>query len=274
MRQGRITKRLRTPILGAAAAVALLAGPVEAQYPVGFTPVDAPELGSTAALKLTEAGTGGHTVVGSAPLNGYYIGPYTAVTPSTGLGTPFTVYCVDFSNEIQVGKSWTANVTRLERDPADLSNTRLGLAGLSSVDALDRYSRAVLLAQAFDVVESRTAWSAVQEAIWRLVNPGDAYPSSLVTAAGTYVLDLVKSVDLSEAKYRSLLDGWLVLTVVCATGRGGAPIYSVGVQEFLAHGPALPPTPTVTPEPGTYVMLATGLLGVLLFRRRRRPDES
>ena len=48
-----------------------------------------------------------------------------------------------------------------------------------------------------------------------------------------------------------------------ATGVGRATAYEVTVRD------AMPGTPSVVPEPGTYLLMATGLCGLALVARRR-----
>lgn len=48
-----------------------------------------------------------------------------------------------------------------------------------------------------------------------------------------------------------------------ATGVGRATAYEVTVRD------AMPGTPTVVPEPGAYLLMVTGLVGLALVARRR-----
>src|SRR6266700_3504947 len=61
------------------------------------------------------------TGVNGAAAFGYYVGPYSG----TLSGTPATLYCVDFANEVSIGESWLANLTAIDGS-SDLSNTRYG----------------------------------------------------------------------------------------------------------------------------------------------------
>lgn len=161
---------------------------------------------------------------------GYYVGPYQATVLSQP-GTPtLDIYCVDFLHGISVGTVWTAGIRQLS---GDLTGTRGGNA------AYDKYLKAAWLASQYAVAPP-SEWKHIQATMWNLFAPSAPDPSS------NYWLTQ------ANANYQSgvLASQWYVVTDVA----------SPGTQEFLTY---------VTPEPSTYLLLATGLffLGFLYLRR-------
>jgi hypothetical protein len=212
--------------------------------------------------------TAGQNVV--AAWDNVYIGPYTADITSGDPTIPgITLYCVDFAHEVNYGQSWTANITNLGPDDADMSDTRLG------VGSVDTYRQAAFLASLFTSWTDYTSatyntaggpvaystkaavYSGIHAAIWSIMTAG--FPSiggvdnpTLAGQMASYFLGLVApdTFDYSE---------WSVVTDVVANGEVG------GTQEFVVRT-------TVTPEPRTYALLLTGLLlmvGVAKLQRRK-----
>jgi hypothetical protein len=224
------------------AGLAILGWSMPAAAQLGsWTPTQAGALGDTEQLKLVSAGG----VVSTFSSPSVYLGPYTATLTSDPTHSTFSIYCIDFLHEINVGDVWTANVSEISS--TGLSDTRLGNAGLT------QYQKAIWLATQFAANQTREAWSAIHDAIWYITTPGYALKTSSkgqswvnqVNAA--FALGTPTDVDFTQ---------WRVLT----------DTRTPGTQEFLV---STPPT-TVTPEPGTYLLMITGLVGVMIVTYRRR----
>lgn len=165
---------------------------------------------------------------------GYYVGPYQGIVQSQP-GTPtIDLYCVDFLHRISKGQVWTAYFSVLS---GSLAKTRGGDA------AYDLYLRAAWLVSQYGV-SSPTEWKNIQATIWNLFAPSAPDPATSQWKA------------LADANYSSVNPNyWYVVTDVNAQDPNSA-------QEFMTY---------VTPEPSTYLLLATGLafLGFLYVRRPR-----
>jgi hypothetical protein len=234
-----VTRELRRALVLTGLAVLGWSMPAAAQLG-SWTPTQAAELGSTEQLKLVSAGG----VVSTFSSPSVYLGPYTATLTSDPTHATFSIYCVDFLHDINVGDTWTANVSGISS--SGLSSTRLGNAGLT------QYQKAIWLATQFATNQTRDAWSAIHDAIWSITTPGYV----LKTSKGQSWVDQVNSAFTSGAPSSIDFTQWRVLT----------DTRSPGTQEFLV---STPPT-TVTPEPQTYLLMLTGLAGVLLVTYRRR----
>jgi hypothetical protein len=156
---------------------------------------------------------------------------------------------VDFNH---YAGSQTVNVTDigLGQSDAGLGATRLG----SSDGNLGRYRQAAYLASLFDSWESlgygadqRTVWSGIHSAIWSLM--------TLDPIGGTSYALRDQIIDDHGADGLAFSgDGWYLLS----------PDGNYNGQEMLIRGPA-----STVPEPSTYLLMATGLLLLAAFGRKR-----
>ncbi len=146
-------------------------------------------------------------------------------------GPPTWMVCDDFYDRIGVGDTWLANITQLSS--GDMSLTRFG--------DLEKYQQAAYLLLQTRITDP-SEWSNINWAIWMIFDPS-ADPGPYMPGV-EYWLNKAETVDLSTIDF----SGVRILT---PTGDRG--------QEFLF----------MTPEPGTMLLVGTGLLGFWARRRRR-----
>jgi hypothetical protein len=172
---------------------------------------------------------------------GYYVGPFSGTVTSNPTLPTISLFCVDILNSISWGQTWTANVTSLAS--ANLGNTRHGSA------KADAYKQAAWLTTQYSLTAT-TSWAGIQAAIWNLLNPGAPNGGS----AENYWLNQASAFAASSAYSTFDWSQFSILTPVGAAGlvKGG------GTQEFITNY-----SPTVTPEPATLVLLATGLVATI-----------
>jgi hypothetical protein len=164
-----------------------------------------------------------------ASQNGVYTYPYY-LTMNNDPSAP--MMCDDFYHHISVGDSWKANLTQLSS--GNMSLTRFG--------NLNEYEEAAyLLLQTADVDPSQ--WGNINWAIWKIFDP-NINPRSAYEAGVDYWLNKAETADLSKVNFSGV---W----IVTPTGDHG--------QEFLY----------ATPEPGTLLLLGTGLIGWCASRKRQ-----
>lgn len=196
----------------------------------------------TTAIPGTFAGAPGTTMVG----------PFQMTFGGIFGSAVHDIVCVDLNNSFSDGQSYVANLTLLSSSDGDFTTrTRQGMYYGNGYSSQYVYLKMAWLAE--HLYSSPTSdWSGIQGAIWHIATGSD--PLGGTTNPNVqHWLDLVYAADLGTVDRNH----WAVVTDVNVTGPTG------GVQEFLVRT-------NVVPEPATYVLLATGLIGVALIARRHR----
>jgi hypothetical protein len=197
---------------------------------------------ATTNVQITGVGDG-------ASLDGVYVDPYTA---TVGTATNVPVICDDWSDNVTVGQSWTANVINL----ASLGTSYTGATPLYGNNPALYNELAWLGTQLLANPTNTANQDVISFAIWELTyysypySPKEAYPS-LTTAEQNLV---TAEIGLANGETGFNGAGWSILT---PTNRGsGEP------QEFLVY----------TPESSAVILFGADMLGLaalaFFFRRR------
>jgi hypothetical protein len=216
--------------------------------------------------------------------NFYYISPYTgtispATVPATKLNTvTVALNCVDFYHDVTIGESWVAN----DNDIGTLMNMENGTPGqqaqatadlaLTRYDNLTLYEQMAYLTTFYQTDNNNVQEAdAIQTAIWWLAadeshaippTPNPTVVEGDTNLGDTSNLDTGYWINLAEKTAPTNASFYQYFNILSGTETDNA-----GPQEFIIDP---------TPEPGTMVLFATGLLGVVGagVRTRRRSAKS
>jgi hypothetical protein len=194
------------------------------------------------------------------------VGPaYATILDSPGMpgrNEGLIVNCVDISNNALYGQTWTAWFTSIGGTSPSLDHTRQGAL---FTDALDRYRKAAWLIDQYSL-SPMGEYAGIQGAIWMQFKtslfPFSPTPTEQAAVDGW----MTQANNFASSAAFSTYDFSKFVVITDTTGVGQV---AGGAQEFMAviEGQA-----TVTPEPATMALFATGLvtLGAVSLRRRGR----
>jgi hypothetical protein len=186
--------------------------------------------------------------VGGQSSQGDYVYPYNFSFDGSTTLTP--LMCISYEQEIYFGESWTATMT-----PVDGS------------DNLQYVEAAYILAQAAAPGASANTIAVAQWANWEFFDPNDPsllanLPSgyqpqidTLLAAASLFAENNVNTTDFPNIDIFTPING--------TQSTGGLP------QTFVGD-PSGDNDPLYAPEPGSFILFGSGLLGLagLIFRKR------
>lgn len=243
-------------------AAALLLVPAAAQ---GQTLGQIQWLGTGQSFKATYEKYAGYTttVYAGAAYQANALLPGTApwyLQGSNGFGPAVDIYCVDFVNTARK-TTYAAWYTNLGYDA--LTKTRDG--------DVNRYRQVAWLTTQMELQDiatdaGRQERAVIHAAIWRILGTDPKSARANGTPYGYEVAGITNWMNLASTNSGSVrLEDWTVVTAQCVEDAGNAGRGSVADncgQEFLVQNRLTTDVNTTVPEPGTMLLMGTGLLAM------------
>lgn len=194
---------------------------------------------------------------GNNPEGYYYVSPYTAEVKNTG--QLITLYCIDFNHEVAPPWEWEANIQPL--NSADVPSLQYG--NLSN--AWIGYEQAAWLISQLTQSSSPYQQAVDQYAAWKIfLAPGNAsnFTNSEGAVGGSFASDVTHAYNnaVNAIANGYTPSGWSVVSP-------DPDQQPSSTQEFLTPGGGY--SPVATPEPVSFVLLGTALLGLAAITRWR-----
>lgn len=207
---------------------------------------------------------------------------------------PALLFCDDYSDDTYWGTGWQVNLTNIGTAAAANSatdpwqETRFGSANANAAfpTGTSLYEEmAWLFTQATAPGQSVANQDAIGEAVWHMTDPtGTPEATAGNTGSNLTYLQWISEAqlyyDTSAAQTPSQFmtvnfKDWYVATDPAAAGNTGGK----GLQEMLAYYSSSTPDQSfgqaaATPEPGSFLLLGTGLLVAGMWCRRKRQPVS